>query len=43
MTDKEYRSLFRSSPREAQNMVFDEYFSYVYTIVFNKLRNYSFE
>lgn len=39
MTDKEYRSLFRSSPREAQNMVFDEYFSYVYTIVFNKLRS----
>ena len=39
MTDKDYRKLFRKSPQEAQNALFDEYFSYVYTIVFNKLRS----
>jgi RNA polymerase sigma-70 factor (ECF subfamily) len=39
MTDKDYRSIFKKSPREAQNTLFDEYFSYVYTIVFNKLRS----
>lgn len=39
MTDKDYRSIFKKSPREAQTTLFDEYFSYVYTIVFNKLRS----
>ena len=39
MTDKDYRRIFKKSPREAQNTLFDEYFSYVYTIVFNKLRS----
>lgn len=39
MTDNDYRRLFNRSPREAQNTLFDEYFSYVYTIVFNKLRS----
>ncbi|WP_303834394.1 RNA polymerase sigma factor [Ruminococcus flavefaciens] len=39
MTDKEYRILFTRSPQEAQSKLFDEYFNYVYTIVFNKLRS----
>lgn len=39
MTDNEYKRLFRKSPQEAQNTLFDEYFNYVYTIVFNKLRS----
>lgn len=39
MTDKDYRKLFDKSPQEAQNMLFEEYFNYVYTIVFNKLRS----
>ena len=39
MTDRDYRRLFAKSPREAQNTLFDEYFNYVYTIVFNKLRS----
>ena len=39
MTDKEYRILYEKSAREAQNKIFDEYFNYVYAIVFNKLRS----
>ncbi|HBB72664.1 MAG TPA: RNA polymerase subunit sigma-24 [Ruminococcus sp.] len=39
MTDSEYRSLMQSSPREAQNALFGEYFNYVYAIVFSKLRS----
>ncbi|SHM78966.1 RNA polymerase sigma factor [Ruminococcus flavefaciens] len=39
MTDKEYERLFARSPQEAQNVLFDRYFNYVYTIVFNKLRS----
>ncbi|MCR4796372.1 MAG: sigma-70 family RNA polymerase sigma factor [Ruminococcus sp.] len=39
MTDKEYERLFARSPQEAQNVLFDQYFNYVYTIVFNKLRS----
>ena len=39
MTDKEYHILFNKSPREAQDTLFEEYFSYVYTIIFNKLRS----
>ncbi len=39
MTDNEYHSLMVSSPENAQNLLFDEYFNYVYTIVFNKLRS----
>ncbi len=39
MTDKDYQKLFKKSPQEAQNVLFDEYFNYVYTIVFNKLRS----
>lgn len=39
MTDREYGELFAKSPREAQNALFDEYFGYVYTIVYNRLRS----
>lgn len=39
MTDTEYRELFNRSPQLAQNILFDEYFAYVYTIVFSKLRS----
>lgn len=39
MTDKEYRIMYEKSAREAQNKLFDEYFNYVYAIVFNKLRS----
>lgn len=39
MTDNEYRRLSARSPREAQNALFNEYFGYVYTIVFNRLRS----
>ena len=39
MTDKEYLELYRNSPTIAQNMLFEEYVGYVYSIVFNKLRS----
>ncbi|MBQ7007921.1 MAG: sigma-70 family RNA polymerase sigma factor [Ruminococcus sp.] len=39
MTDKEYLELYRNSPTTAQNMLFEEYVGYVYSIVFNKLRS----
>ena len=39
MTDREYRKLYEKSARDAQNRLFGEYFSYVYAIVFNKLRS----
>lgn len=39
MTDKDYRELYRKSPTEAQNMLFEEYVGYVYSIVYNKLRS----
>ena len=41
MTDSQYRELLKKSPQTAHRAVFDEYYSYVYTIVFNKLRSCS--
>lgn len=39
MTDSEYRTLHESSVDAAQNALFEEYFNYVYSIVYNKLRS----
>lgn len=39
MTDSQYRELLKKSPQTAHRAVFDEYYNYVYTIVFNKLRS----
>ncbi|MBR1823799.1 MAG: sigma-70 family RNA polymerase sigma factor [Ruminococcus sp.] len=39
MTDSQFRELLRKSPQTAHRAVFDEYYSYVYTIVFNRLRS----
>lgn len=39
MTDSQFRELLKKSPETAHRAVFDEYYSYVYTIVFNKLRS----
>ncbi len=39
MTDNEYRMLYDKNPNAAQTALFDEYLSYVYAIVYNKLRS----
>lgn len=39
MTDSQYRNLYEKSPASAQKTLFDEYLSYVYSIVFNNLRS----
>ena len=39
MTHDEFRKASKSSLEKAQRMLFDEYFSYVYTIVFSRLRS----
>lgn len=39
MTKSEYRKAAERSREEAQRAIFDEYFNYVYTIVFSKLRS----
>lgn len=39
MTDNEYRKMYNNNPRDAQTALFDEYLSYVYAIVYNKLRS----
>ncbi|MBQ3947567.1 MAG: sigma-70 family RNA polymerase sigma factor [Ruminococcus sp.] len=39
MTGSEYCSLLRNSPQQAHKAIFDEYFNYAYTIVFNRLRS----
>lgn len=39
MTDNEYRVLYDKDPNAAQTALFDEYLSYVYAIVYNKLRS----
>ena len=39
MTNEEYHRRSQVSSREAHRAVFDEYFNYVYTIVFNRLRS----
>ena len=39
MTDNEYRKMYDNNPRNAQTALFDEYLSYVYAIVYNKLRS----
>lgn len=39
MTDSEYKKLYEKDPSEAQTVLFNEYLSYVYAIVYNKLRS----
>lgn len=39
MTDSEYRALAEKSPLRAQRTLFDEYYRYVYAVVFGRLRN----
>jgi len=39
MTQKEYRKAAALSEENAQRSLFDEYFNYVYTIVFSRLRS----
>ena len=39
MTHDEFRKISKSSLEKAQRMLFDEYFNYVYTIVFSRLRS----
>ena len=41
MTGNEIRALMKNSPDNAQKVVFTEYYNYVYTIVYNKLRSYA--
>ncbi|MCQ2490807.1 MAG: sigma-70 family RNA polymerase sigma factor [Ruminococcus sp.] len=38
MTDSEYRALFSESPEKAQRSLFDEYYRYVYSVVYSRLR-----
>ena len=38
MTNEEFQNAAHESKEKAQRAVFDEYFSYVYTIIFSKLR-----
>ena len=39
MTDNEYKKIYAKDPTAAQTALFDEYLSYVYAIVYNKLRS----
>ena len=39
MTHEEYRNTSLESKEQAQRILFSEYFNYVYTIVFSKLRS----
>ncbi len=39
MTDSEYIQICEKSTDKAQRILFDEYYNYVRTVVFNKLRN----
>lgn len=39
MTDTQYALLYSVSPANAHTAMFNEYFNYVYSIVFNKLRS----
>lgn len=39
MTDREYRTLMKKSPDKGQRALFDEYFSYVFSIVYGRLKN----
>ena len=39
MTDSRFRELLKKSPQTAHRVFFDEYYNYVYTIVFNRLRS----
>ncbi|WP_028518290.1 RNA polymerase sigma factor [Ruminococcus flavefaciens] len=41
MTDENLRKLLKSSPDKAHRLIFDEYYNYVYTIVFNRLRSFA--
>ena len=39
MTNEELQNAARESKEKAQRAIFDQYFSYVYTIIFSKLRS----
>ena len=39
MTDNEYKKIYAKDPGAAQKTLFNEYLSYVYAIVYNKLRS----
>ena len=39
MTDSQFREMLKKSPPTAHRALFDEYYNYVYTIVFNRLRS----
>ncbi|MBR4627392.1 MAG: sigma-70 family RNA polymerase sigma factor [Ruminococcus sp.] len=39
MTHSEYRLLLRTDKEKAQRRIFDEYYNYVYTIVYSRLRS----
>lgn len=39
MTDSEYRVLMKESPDKGQRALFDEYFSYVFSIVYSRLKD----
>ena len=39
MTNEELQNAARESKKKAQRAIFDQYFSYVYTIIFSKLRS----
>ena len=39
MTDEQVRELLKSSPAAAHRAIFDEYYNYVYTIIFSRLRS----
>ena len=41
MTDEKLRELLKNSPDKAHRLIFDEYYNYVYTIVFNRLRSFA--
>lgn len=41
MTDQQVRELLKSSPQTAHRLIFDKYYNYVYTIVFNRLRSFA--
>lgn len=39
MTDNQLRILIKESPEKGHRLLFDEYYSYVYVIVYNRLKN----
>ena len=39
MTDEKLRTLLKNNPDKAHRIIFDEYYNYVFTIIFNRLRS----